>query len=240
MKKTYLALIVLTLAACGGGGSGSSAPPILTDVPLDGIYRASPAIVSANDVTYDYEIPEGSPAKFYGNDGRVYRTTVTGNDVSGTASIYRVNTAGHETSALTGTVTSNGALTLQFVDGPRNVVVNSQRLAAQAMPLIGRAWCTYVFFEEDAQTCAEFDVLNNISFVSPMHGSGIRAPLVNVTLTKQVEANVYEATIDWEPCDHLTGVVGFADHEDGVHDEMVINAVGGSCGYVWWVLLTTQ
>ena len=194
--------------------------------------------MSANDVTYDYEIPEGSPTKFYGTHGRVYRTKVTGNSISGTASIYR--SAQVNTSALTGTVTANGALTLQFVDGPRNVAVNSQRLAAQAMPLIGRAWCTYVFFEEVPQSCAEFDVLNNMTFRTPTHGDERNPSLVSLTLTNQVEANVYEAIIDWPVCGRLTGVVGFADHEDGVHDEMVINAIGGPCGYLWWVILATQ
>ena len=235
MKKIYLALIVLTLAACGGGGGGSSTPPTLTDIPLDGIYRASPPIVSANDVTYDYEIPEGNPSKHYGTHGRLYRTTVTGNSISGTASIYRNSQV--ETGPLTGTVTANGALTLQFVDGPRNVVVNSQRLAAQAMPLIGRAWCTIDWDNVTVHACAEFDVLNNMTFITPTHGT---QNLVSLTLTNQVEANVYEATIDWPVCGRLNGVVGFTDHEDGVHDEMVINAVGGPCGYVWWVILATQ
>ncbi len=239
MKTLTTLLAVLTLAACSGGGGGNSTPRIV-DIPLDGVYRASPVIVSANDVTYDYEIPTGNPSEHYGTDGRVYRTTVTGNNISGTASIYRTGSTQPETGPLTGTVTANGALALNFSDGPQNVSVNSQRLAATATPLIGRAWCTIEFDSVTVHACAEFDVLNNMTFTTPTHGGPRNPSLVSLTLTNQIEANVYEATIDWEVCGHATGVVGFADHQDGVHDEMVINVVGGPCGYLWWIIIATK
>lgn len=238
--KLFVLLGLSLLAACGGSSGGTSGPPPVADIPLDGVYRASPVIVSANNVTYDYESVPGSTDRHYGFIGRVYKTTVQGNTVSGTASIYRQDGT-HTNSTLTGDVSANGVLTLNFPDGAQNVTVQTQRLAEAAIELQGRAWCTIEADNVTVHDCAEFDILNNMTFITPSHGRGasLTANQVHLTLGAQVEANVYEVAVDWEACPG-NGVVGFSESEDGTKYEMSVNIVGGRCGYIWWLLTTVR
>lgn len=237
MKNLLTLIVVLTLAACSSGDNVDSNTP--NSLTLDGIYRGSPIIVSANGFTYDYEIPPGSPVEFYGTTGRVYTTTVNGNAVSGTATIY--NNADVTTATLTGSIDEQGNLDLTFIDGANSVVITARELMVTDIVTGGRAWCSISISDNvTVHGCGEFDVLGRITFRTPSHGPGSTgtSDLVTVTLTQQVDTNVYEASVDWEVCNG-NGVVGFADAEDNVHDEAVI-AIVGSCNFVWWRLLGVQ
>lgn len=236
MNRITLILATLMLAACSSGGSGNPGPPPVVDIPLDGIYRASPPLVSANGLTFDYADPIPGAWQQLGSVGRVYTTTTTGNAVSGTATMYRAGGV-VENSALTGDISPTGVLTLNFPDGAQNVNVQSQRLAEAAIELAGRAWCINEFDNVTVHSCGEFDVLNNLTFATPSHGSQNQ---VNVTIGEQVDANVYEVSIAWEVCGTMSGVVGFSESEDGTTYEMAVNVVNGSCGYQWWQLTTVR
>ena len=230
-------VLVAFLGACGGGSTPPGPDPILS---LDGIYRGSPVVVSADGFTYDYETG-GSPWNHYGNVGRIYTTTVNPNDtIDGTATIYtngEINTA-----ALTGTITPAGAMTINFIDGASNVSVVTQRIAQASTTLQGRAFCTIEPDNVTVHDCGEFDVLNSLVFRTPSHGPGGsgESNLVALELGAEVSPDVYEATVDWSVCRSLSGLASFAVSEDGVYDELAITVVGGNCGFVWWVLRTTR
>jgi hypothetical protein len=240
MKNLFFILMLFTLTACGGGGNSANdttPPPLLS---LDGIYRGSPAIVSAGGFTYDYEILPGQPNEMFGNAGRVYTTTVNPDDtIDGTATIYENGTI--NTAALTGTITAIGALNLTFNNGSVRNAINVQRLAEPMTQLTGRAWCTIGFDNVTVHACSEFDVLNNITLTTPTHGPGARGDgnLLNISLVTQIEPNVYEVRMQWSICGTSTGVMGFAISEDGLHDEMMLVVVG-PCDFLFWVVRATR
>ena len=231
-----LALVAVLVACGGGGGSGgnnSGPPPILS---LDGIYRGSPVVVSADGFTYDYGNPIPGAWQTYGTTGRVYTTTVNqDNTIDGTATIY--NNAEINTAALTGTITPAGAMSLTFQDGVTSVTVATQRIAQASTTLPGRAFCSYEFDDITVHSCGEFDVLNRLTFSTPTHGS---QNIVTLTLGAEVTTDVYEATVDWAVCGGLSGLASLAVSEDGLYDELAITVVGGSCNFVWWLLRTTR
>ena len=235
----YSTALSILLVACGGGGGGDDVGLDPVALSLDGIYRGSPVVVSARDFTYDYEFDTDLPGgwRTVGSSGRVYTTTVTGNDVSGTATLYKRGAI--STAALTGSITPGGAMSLHFQDGSSGAVnVNVQRLGGQSKTLLGRAWCTYAYDGVTVYYCSEFDILSVLRFSSPAHGTP--RDLISVSLGDEVTPNVYEATVDWATCGNLTGLVGFAESEDGLVDEMAITVVGGSCGFMWFLLTSIR
>ncbi len=232
-KLISTAALVAFLVACGGGGSGSTGPTLA--LSLDGIYRSSPVVVSADGFTYDYETG-GSPWNYYGTVGRVYTTTVNQDDtIDGTATIYA--NAQISTAALTGTITPAGAMTLNFVDGAQSVSVVTQRIAETSTPLISRAWCTVEPDNVTVHSCGEFDVLNRLVFITPSHGN---QNTVTLNFGAEVTPDVYEATVDWEVCGSLSGLASIAVSEDGLYDELAITVVGGNCNFIWWLLRTSR
>jgi hypothetical protein len=87
MKYLYGLMILLAGCSSGGGGDNFPSPDPLS---LDGLYRGSPVVVSANGFTYDYESPLSNPSLHYGTHGRVYTTTVNPDDtIDGTATLYK-------------------------------------------------------------------------------------------------------------------------------------------------------
>ena len=234
--------LVVFLVACGGNNPPSAGPtPLLS---LDGIYRGSPVITSADGFTYDYEFESagGFGWRTIGSVGRVYTTTVNPNNtIDGTATIYELGGT-INTAALTGTITSAGAMSLHFVDGVNIVNIVTQRIPQASTTLGFRAWCTYAFDDITVYDCGEFDVLSRLVFRHPGFGPGGSGTgdIVTLSLGTEVTPDVYEATVDWEGCGSLSGLASFAVSEDGVFDELVITVVGGRCNFMWWLLRATQ
>lgn len=246
MNKLATLVLLLALGACsGGGGSGADSggpaglDPILS---LDGIYRASPVLISADGFTYDYEFESTGGWQTYGTTGRIYTTTVNPNDtIDGTATIYGLGGV-ISTAALTGTITPAGAMALDFVDGAQVVSLSTQRIATAATFLGGRAWCSYQFDDVTVHSCGEFDVLNRLVFRTATHGPGGsgESDIVTLELGTEVSPDVYEVSVDWEVCGNLSGLAAIAVSEDGVYDELAVTVVGGRCNFVWWLLRTTK
>ncbi len=236
-KIMITAALVAFLVACGGGGGDSSTPGPTPVLSLDGIYRASPVVVSADGFTYDYEFESSGGWRTYGTTGRIYTTTVNQDDtIDGTATIYGLGGA-INTAALTGTITPAGAMSLTFQDGATSVTVTTQRIAQASSTLSSRAWCTYEFDDVTVHNCGEFDILNRLVFNTPTHGT---QNMVALELGAEVTPDVYEATIDWAVCGSLSGLASVAVSEDGIYDELVITVVGGNCNFVWWLLRATK
>ena len=232
-KIISTAALIAFLVACGGDNTPLAGPTSL--LSLDGIYRGSPVITSADGFTYDYEIESTGGWPNLGNAGRVYTTTVNPNDtIDGTATIY--HGASINTAALTGTITPGGAMSLNFVDGANRVTVTTQRIAQASTTLSARAWCAYEFDDVTVHSCSEFDVLSRLVFDTPSHGN---QATVTLSLGAEVSPDVYEATVDWEVCGALSGLASFAVSEDGIYDELAITVVGGGCNFFWWRLRST-
>lgn len=231
--KLFSIIAVLFLAACSsGGGGGGSNPPV--NVSLDGIYRGSPVVVSADNLTFDFDDPAPGGWQNNGQSGRVYETTVTGETIDGVATIYRNNDV--RTQSLTGSVdAATGDMTLNFVDGPQRVELALARLAEPFIDPRGKAWCMYEFDNVTVFDCGEYDVLSILRFKTATHGTQND---ITVTLGEQVDANVYRAQVDWQICSG-DGVVGFAVSEDGTMYEMALQYVG-PCGFTWFMLTSVR
>jgi hypothetical protein len=242
MRTLYI-LLALTLTACGG--SGSSPPPPIVPPPgpppimsLDGIYRGSPVVVSADGFTYDYEGDTADP--FNGSVGRVYTTTVNAdNTVDGTATIYR-NSGPPETAALSGTINGRGDMSLTFADGQvGTVTVDVSLLSESPINIMGRAWCSYR--AGSLYGCGEFDVLSRLLVPHPACGDA--GNFLDIELGPEETTNVYPVTVTatGNQCSGQgtkSGLASFAISEDGLSDELVINIVGNG-QYIWFRILAT-